>query len=335
MSRDPYEVLGLARDAADEDIKKAFKALAKKYHPDLNPGNKAAEEKFKEINEAYRTLTNKGRAGNEKTQFEEFENEDIFGFRGFTNIFNDLFFHSKGEDLRVDLNLSVYDLFNKDFKEIEVKNKSKCDACKGSGAKEKRACQRCKGSGKIRQTSRDFGSTFIMMSDCNSCGGLGFIIDKKCEVCKGYGYIYRKETIRIPIRKTISEGTYMIIRGKGESGARGSNGDLYVVFHLEGDDKFDIDGLNLISRLHVDVRDIINGKAFDLDTPEGKEKILLKKGENRVVVKGRGIFDKQGRRGDIILNVVPEIPTDINEEELKEIDRILGKRKEPFVSAIK
>ncbi len=335
MNRDPFEVLGLSRDASDDDIKKAFKTLAKKYHPDLNPGNKAAEEKFKELNEAYRTLLNKGQRVDDTGGFGGFEDRDIFGFGGFADIFKDFVFRSKGEDLRFDLDLTVDELFSKDSKDVIIKNKLKCDTCNGTGAKEKHTCPTCKGTGKIRQASKNLGSTFIIMSDCNRCSGLGYITDKKCDSCKGYGYIYKQESIKVPIRKNISEGTYAVVPGKGESSIGGSNGDLYIVFHIKGDDKFAVEGLDLVSRLHVDARDVIKGKTLDLEVPEGKEKISLKKGETKLIIKGKGLFDKRGKRGDIILNIVPEIPTDIKEEELKEIDRILGKHKEPFVSAVK
>ncbi|MCL4400604.1 J domain-containing protein [Candidatus Parvarchaeota archaeon] len=338
MARDPYEVLGIDRNASDDEIKRAFKSLAKKYHPDLNPGDKTAEEKFKEINEAYRTVTNRGGASEQSSAggFSGFE--DIFNFGGFSEIFKDFGFggfSSKGEDLRYDLDISVDELFKELPKTITVKHNEKCETCKGTGAKERRTCKKCNGSGKIRRTSRQFGSMFMVTSDCDVCKGTGYIIEKKCDVCKGDGFIYREENIKIPIHKTIITGSYTILPGFGEPGRNGNNGDLYIVFKVKGGQKFAIDGRDLKSNLHVDLRDILDKRRIEVDTPAGKQTILLEKYSNGpIVLENHGLFDKNGRRGNMIFYVIIELPGNLSHDEKAGVDRIIGKRKEPFISSV-
>ncbi len=337
MARDPYEVLGVSRNASEEEIKRAFKSLAKKYHPDLNPGDKAAEEKFKELNEAYRTITSKG--GSAKPEgpggFGGFE--DIFnfgGFGGFSDIFKEFGFGAKGEDVRYDLELTIGELFNETAKTIQVKHREKCSVCDGTGAKERHRCQKCKGTGKIQRASRTFGSTFIIMGNCDACRGFGYILDKKCDVCRGNGYVDKSETIKVPIRKTIGNGDYTIIPGFGESSDRGENGDLYVVFHIIGNEKFWIEGRNVRSRLHVDLRDVLTERAVEVETPEDTAKVDLGEyGKGPAILKGKGLFMRNGHRGDLVFDIVIDLPDNIPREDMSRMDEILGPRKKPFISA--
>ncbi len=336
MSRDPYEVLGLSRNASEDEIKKAFKTLAKKYHPDLNHGEKQAEEKFKELNEAYRAITNKSSSTNDTTSQDFSGFEDIFNFGGFSNFFRDFGFKSKGQDLRYDLELSLKELFNDKTKTVSIKIRETCNECNGSGASQKRTCKKCGGSGKIRRTSKQFGSTFIVMSDCDNCMGTGFIVDKKCDNCRGTGYITKEENLNVPIRKNIVNGSYTVIEGAGESKTNGENGDLYIVFNVKDDETFAIDGKNLRTRLHLDARDIISGKTFELETPEGKQKISIKKNEKGpIIIENKGLFDKNGNRGKMIFDLVLELPENLSPAEMAELDRVLGKRVQPFISSRK
>jgi molecular chaperone DnaJ len=335
MDKDPYEILGISRNATAEEIKHAFKSLAKKYHPDLNPGDKRAEEKFKELNEAYRIITNKSTSTDNGTNEGFGGFEDIFDF-GFGDIFRNFGFgsdfDSKGEDLRYDLNITVDDVFREGYKTIALRRAVTCKNCGGTGAKERHTCSKCRGSGKIRRSSRQFGSMFITVSDCDNCGGSGYIVDKRCDSCNGKGTIYDNDTIQITIRKNVYEGYYTIIKGHGGQGKRG-NGDLYVVFHIVGNNTFKIHGTDLISNLHVDIRDIINDKTIEIKTPEGNLKITLNKGEKGpIIIKGSGLFGKNGKRGDIVLNLIMIVPSDVSPEKLKELDKLLGKRIEPFIS---
>lgn len=337
MNKDPYEVLGVSRDASVDEIKRAFKTLAKRYHPDLNPGDKRAEEKFKEINEAYRLITNGGgyAEGRGRGGFGGFE--DIFDF-GFSDIFKNFGFggfESRGDDIRYDLDIGVDELFKEAQKSVPIRRRSTCSTCGGTGAKEKHRCNACKGTGKVRRASRSFGSTFVVMSDCGECRGRGYIVDKRCDSCRGSGYTEKMETVKIPIKKTIINGTYTIIPGLGEPGDNGRDGDLYIVFHIIGNDKFSVDGRNLRSRLHIDFRDALSGRIVDIDAPDGRHRLDLSGySGGPIVIEGRGLFDRNGHRGNMVFDVVIELPKNLPHDELLKIDKALGDKKEPFLSSL-
>lgn len=334
MQKDPYKVLGLEPGASEEDIKKAFKTLAKKYHPDLNPGDKNAEEKFKEVNQAYRILTNKN--SDSEKEYDEaggFDFDDIFNFSGFSDIFKSFGFSSKGDDIRYDLNLTPYELFTQGSKQIRIKRHSACVACGGSGAKEKKKCDYCKGTGMVRRTSRSFGSTITINTRCDVCRGRGFLSAKTCDVCSGKGVIFSEETFEIPIKKTIFDGSYTVLRGKGEGVSKGRPGDLYIVFHIIGDDKVSVRGNDIVSVLHIDIRDIVSGKTVYVDLPEGKEPIKLKNAKNgRVLLKGRGLYGQDGSRGDILLEISIDIPENTGLD-IESLDKLFGDRIEPRLSS--
>ncbi len=334
---DPYKVLGIKPGASEEEIKKAFKTMAKKYHPDLNPGDKNAEEKFKEVNEAYRTLTNKGgtsQQSSEQAGFDFNDFGDIFNFHGFEDIFRNFGFSSKGEDLRYDLDLTLEEVFKPSAKKISLRHRIVCPVCSGTGAEERETCPKCHGSGKIRRNLHQFGSNVVFATACDRCGGTGFITKKKCEKCRGTGFITENEEISVPIRKGVKEGDYTIISGKGEPSQNGENGDLYVVFHIKKDEVYNISGINLKTNLYLDLRDILNGIELDLPTPWGSERITVSSGEaSSIILKGKGLYGKNGQRGDLIINIIPELPKNMSTKDLKELERIFGERKEPKISS--
>ncbi len=335
---DPYHVLGISPNASEDEIKKAFKAMAKKYHPDLNPGDKKAEEKFKEVNEAYRILMNKGGSSSQQESnaqgfnFNDFS--DIFNFRGFEDIFRNFGFSSKGEDLRYDLDITLEDVFNPAVKTVKIKHRVVCPVCSGSGAKEKETCPKCHGTGKIRRNIRQFGSNVVFTTNCDKCGGSGFIVKKKCDNCNGTGFVIKEENISIPIKRGVKEGDYTIIQGKGEPSVNGENGDLYVVFHIRKSDTYSISGNNLKTRLYLDLRDLLNGIELDLPTPWGSERVIIDAGETGpLILKGKGLYGKNGQRGDLVVDLVIDLPKKIGTKELNEIEKALGERKEPHISA--
>ena len=335
---DPYKVLGINPGASEEEIKKAFKTMAKKYHPDLNPGDKKAEEKFKEVNEAYRILMNKGSSSqqqySEQGGFNFNDFSDIFNFGGFEDIFRNFGFSSKGEDLRYDLDITIEDVFKPTTKKISIRHRVVCPTCSGTGAKEKETCSKCHGSGKIRRNIRQFGSNVIFTTTCDRCGGSGFTIKKKCDMCNGSGYIIQNEDISVPIRKGLKEGDYTIISGKGEPSPNGENGDLYVVFHIKKDDLYNISGVNLRTNLYLDLRDILNGIEMDLPVPWGTERIVVNAGESApIILRGKGLYGKNGQRGDLIINIIPDLPKNLSTKELNELEKIFGNRKEPRISS--
>ncbi len=338
MDKNPYKILGVNRGASEEEIKKAFKTLAKKYHPDLNHGDKQAEEKFKEINEAYRAINNKGQGqsagqGAEGFGFEDFG--DIFNFGGFSDIFKNFGFKSKGDDLRYDLTITLDELFSKSSRRINIMRRAKCGECEGTGAKERIKCEKCNGTGRVRKASRQFNSTFVTMGICEACRGRGFTVVKKCNVCNGSGFINKKEDLEIPIRSDIAEEDYVVLQGKGESVQDGDDGDLYVVLHIIGNDSFSIHGTDLLTKLHVDVRDIARGCDIDISAPWGKEKISITKNTgNQIILNNKGLSDKRRKRGKLVIDIVPELPKDISEHSLKEIDKLLGRKLNPYISKI-
>lgn len=335
---DPYRVLGISPGASEEEIKKAFKTMAKKYHPDLNQGDKKAEEKFKEVNEAYRVLMNKGGGSSQQENsqggfnFNDFS--DIFNFRGFEDIFRNFGFSSKGEDLRYDLDISLEDVFKPSVKTVKIKHRVVCSVCSGTGAKERETCSKCHGSGKLRRNIHQFGSNVVFTTACDRCGGTGFTIKKKCDNCGGSGFVLKEETISIPIRRGVKEGDYTIISGKGEPSTNGENGDLYVVFHVKKDDMYSIAGINLKTRLYLDLRDILNGIEIDLPVPWGSERLTVSAGETGpIILKGKGLYGNRGQRGDLIIDIVVDLPKKLGTKELNEIEKILGERKPPKISA--
>ncbi len=334
---DPYSVLGVSPNASEEEIKKAFKTLAKKYHPDLNPGDKKAEEKFKEINEAYRILMNKGGSSSQQESsqqgFDFNDFSDIFNFHGFEDIFRNFGFSSKGEDLRYDLDINLEDVFNPSVKTFNIRHRVICPVCSGSGAKEREKCPKCHGSGKIRRNIHQFGSNVIFATICDRCGGTGFVVKKKCDNCNGTGFIVKEETLSISIRRGVKEGDYTIIKGKGEPSVNGENGDLYVFFHIRKSDTYSISGNDLRTRLYLDLRDLLNGIELDLPTPWGSERITVSAGETGpLILKGKGLYSQNGQRGNLIIDIAIDLPKKIGTKELNEIEKALGERKAPHIS---
>ncbi len=328
MEKDPYQVLEIKQGSSEEEIKSAFKRLAKKYHPDLNPNNKQAEEKFKEINEAYRILMNKGSYNNENVRGQSGGFEDIFGFN-FGDLFGGFGFRQRGEDLKYELNIDLKDLIKEQYKTIKIDRPVPCKACNGSGAKTKKKCSRCDGLGKIRGVSRHGASTFITMTECRACNGKGYNVETKCDKCGGVGYENSAEEIRIPIRRGIIEGDTILLERAGAGSLDGDYGDLYVIFHINRDQYFKIEGRNLVTTLFVDVRDLIDQKDIEVDTPIMKKKIKLNR-EQRwpLIIKGEGLFDKKGKKGDLVIELSPIIPGS-KEEVLRTF--FSGERVKPYL----
>lgn len=333
MDKDPYRVLEINPGASESEIKKAFKSLAKKYHPDLNKGSKEAEEKFKEINEAYRTLMNKGNSQGMTSGEEDFSDVFNFDFGSFGDFFSNFGFDTRSYDTKIDVNIGVSELFRGGEKEIQIKHSVQCQKCEGTGAKERKICSQCKGTGQIKRSSRQFSSTFVIMTQCNICGGKGYIPTKICETCGGSGVINQYETIRIPIQRTIFDGNYTILKGKGESGRHGKKGDLYVVYHIVGDDKFSVEGSDIKTILHISLLDAIPGNRIEVESPEGKEYIVLGKDSSPIRIKGKGLFADSRNRGDFIIEPRISLPENTDEKYLKEIRSIIGNGKEPYISS--
>jgi molecular chaperone DnaJ len=278
LAKDYYALLGLERNASDEEIKKAFRKLALQYHPDRNPGDKAAEEKFKEINEAYQVLSD----SDKRTQYDQFGTSDFNGqggfngndfggfqdFGGFGDIFETIFGGGfggssggrsngpqRGADLQYTLNLTFEEAAFGVTKEIEVSRNEDCKKCGGTGAKpgtKPMTCDKCSGTGQIKVQRRTGFGNFVTVTTCDKCGGKGTIIKEACLDCHGSGKIRRRRKITIKVPATVDTGNTIPLRGEGEPGTRGGDhGDLYINVNVLPHKIFKRDGFDVICEIPI------------------------------------------------------------------------------------
>ena len=341
--RDYYEVLGLTREAGDEDIKKAYRKLAIKYHPDKNPGDKSAEEKFKEIGEAYEALSDPqkraaydqyghaafdprmraGRGGGFHDPFEIFR--EAFGGTG--GIFDDLFGGGRsdptgpqrGADLRYDLELTFEEAARGCEREISVTKLDQCDTCHGTGRTSEskvKACATCGGRGQV-VTARGI---FSIAQTCPRCEGAGKTIENPCKQCRGTGRRERSSKIKLRIPAGVDTGARLRSSGNGEAGQRsGSSGDLYVVLHVKQHEIFARDGDDLICDVPISFVQATLGAEIQVPTLEGTTDIKIPGGTQTGTVfrlKGKGVKNVQGYGwGDLHVRVSVEVPTNMNAEQ--------------------
>ena len=341
--RDYYEVLGLAREAGDEEIKKAYRKLAIKYHPDKNPGDKSAEEKFKEVGEAYEALSDPqkraaydqyghaafdprmraGRGGGFHDPFEIFR--EAFGGTG--GIFDDLFGGGRsdptgpqrGADLRYDLELTFEEAARGCEKEISVTKLDPCDTCHGTGRTSEskvKACANCGGRGQI-VTARGI---FSIAQTCPRCEGAGKTIENPCKQCRGTGRRERSSKIKLRIPAGVDTGARLRSSGNGEAGHRGGpSGDLYVVLHVKQHEIFARDGDDLICDVPISFIQATLGADIQVPTLEGTADIKIPGGTQTGTVfrlKGKGVKNVQGYGwGDLHVRVTVEVPTKLNAQQ--------------------
>ncbi len=358
--RDYYEVLGVSKDASAEDIKKAYRKLALQYHPDRNPGDKVAEEKFKEAAEAYDVLSD----ANKRKRYDQFgfaaegaggfgggagfSVEDIFrnfgdifgghfgGGGGFGDIFGDIFGGGgghrveRGSDIRIRLKLTLEDIMNGADKKVKINKLVACPDCGGKGAvsdADIQTCSECQGSGYvIRQARSIFGITQTQ-SACSKCGGSGKIISKPCRKCGGSGLMKAPEEISFKVPAGVAEGMTLTIQGKGNAARNGGvNGDLYVAIEEEAHKDFERDGNDIIYPLFISIPDAISGCEAEIPAIGGKLKIKIPAGtqSGKVLrVKGKGIPEVNGYgRGDLHIYVQVWIPTKLTSEEKKLLEQL-------------
>lgn len=346
--KDYYEILNVDRNAADEEIKKSYRSIAMQCHPDRNPGNKKAEERFKEAAEAYEVLSDRqkreiydhyGHEGLNNTGFRGFSGfDDIFSH--FSNIFEDVFGyggahgHSRssvrpGADLRYDLQISFLDAAFGLTTTIDLEKSVACSLCHGTGAapgSSPETCRTCKGRGQVIQSS----GFFTISSTCPHCGGYGKVISKPCDECRGTGKERISKKVQLKIPAGVETGSRLRLRGEGESGSQGApDGDLYVFIQVEDHEFFVRSGNDILCQVSISFVTATLGGTIDVPTLQGSEKLKIPKGTQNgktFRLKGKGIPHIRGfGHGDQIIEVSVEIPTNLNkkqEELLLEFEKI-------------
>jgi len=343
--KDYYEILGISKNASNDEIKKAFRNLAKKYHPDINK-EKNAEEKFKEANEAFQVLSDNNKRAqydqfghsafnpNDFSNFRDFNFEDIFRGFGFDDFFEDLGFStnrrrkSKGQDMRYDLEISLEEAFNGINKKIEVENFVKCDKCNGTGAKHGhvKKCDECDGKGEVKRIQRIAFAQIVNIVTCRKCHGKGETSTKDCDNCSGEGKTAKLKKIEIKIPKGVENEQYLRVSGEGYLSEDNIPGDLFVVIHVKDHEIFERNKENLYCKTVIDLGTAIFGGEIEVPTITGKAKIKIPGGTQSNTVfrlKGQGIhlFDSS-KRGDQLINIIVKIPDKLNnkqEELLKKV----------------
>lgn len=345
--RDYYEVLGVNKGASADEIKKAYRQMAIKYHPDKNPDNAEAEEKFKEAAEAYEVLSD-----NEKRQrYDRFGHQGMggggYGNGGFENMedifsrFGDIFGggggfgdffgggggggfrQRKGSNLRIKLKLNLEEIANGVEKKIKVKRYVSCKACSGNGSKNGTSlttCGTCQGTGQIRRVQNSFLGQMVTTSVCPTCQGEGKIVSSKCDVCHGEGRTLEEELITVKIPPGVAEGMQLSMNGKGNVPQRGGvPGDLLIVIEEEEDELLKRDGNNIIFDLYINIADAALGTSVEVPTIDGKVRIKIDPGTQSgklLRLKGKGLKEVNGYgRGDQLVHVNIWTPKNLTKDE--------------------
>ena len=357
--RDYYDILGVSKDASSEELKKAYRKMALKYHPDKNPNNKEAEEKFKEAAEAYEVLSNPDK----RQRYDQFGHSGVGGASGFGGAgahmsMDDIFSHfgdifgsafggsfggsfggqrpgrrrvRRGSNLRVKVKLSLKEMAHGTEKKIKLRKYVTCSACHGSGAENgssKNTCPTCRGTGQVTQISNTFLGQMQTTSTCPQCGGEGEIITSKCKQCHGNGIVQGEEIITLKIPAGVAEGMQLSVSGKGNAGPRGGiPGDLIVMIEERKDESGLVrDGNNLLYDLFITFSDAALGTTSEVPTIDGKAKIKIPAGTQSgkiLRLKGKGFPDVNGYgKGDLLVNVHVWVPKHLTKEEKEMLEKL-------------
>jgi len=351
--RDYYEILGVSKGSTSDEIKKAYRKVAMQFHPDRNPGDHSAEEKFKEAAEAYEILSD----SDKRAQYDRFGHnafgagrggggfsgpgmnmEDIFS--QFGDIFGDDMFGSffsggsrgggskrsrgvRGTNLRVRIKVNYEEIAKGASKTIKVKKYIACNTCGGSGAKDKNSSQTCKtcgGNGQVRRVQNTFLGQMQTVTTCPDCNGEGSVITNKCTVCKGEGRVYGEETVTLDIPAGVQEGMQLSMSGKGNMGERGGGpGDLIILIEEEQHPFLQREGLNVAFDLHISFPDVVFGTQIEVPTIDGRAKIKIPAGTQSGKIfrlKGKGFPSVNSyEKGDQLIQVNVWTPQNVSEAE--------------------
>lgn len=363
--RDLYEILGLSKNASRDEIKKAYRKIAMKYHPDKNPGDKEAERKFKEAAEAYSILSD----GQKRAQYDQFGHAgvglgDTGGagmhmsmdeiFRSFGDIFGgfdpfESFFGGgrqrtqvrHGADLRVKLKLNYEDIFNGTTQKLKVKRLETCDECHGTGAypgTKPSTCRQCGGSGQVRQVSQSFFGQSVVVRECPICNGSGEMIERPCHQCGGNGVVRKTVEIKVKVPPGVASGNYMTLKGQGNKGPRGHTpGDLIVYFEEREHPIFTRHNDDIFTEAHLNVTQAVLGMTLEVPTLNGKAKLKIPPGiqSGQVLrMRGKGFPKLRGNsRGDQLVRIQVDTPRSLNRQQKKlfeELDALTGQTKTVF-----
>jgi molecular chaperone DnaJ len=351
VKRDYYEVLGVARQASPEELKRAFRKIAMDSHPDRNPGDTVAAERFKEASEAYAVLSDPQRrrsydmfghsavgAGGPAVDFSDMPFADIFdtffgggfGGRGRRERSN------RGDDLRYDLTITFEESFTGAEKEIEVARPATCDHCSGTGAEPgsgQETCPGCGGSGQLRRAAQSFFGQVVTTSTCPTCGGAGRIVRNPCAVCRGQGRIQKAKRLAVRIPAGVDMGSQIRISGEGEAGVRGGPpGDLYVVLRVKPHQQLARHEQDIIFELRINLVQAALGDRIEIPTIDGPVEIAIPAGTQHgqsFRLAGKGMPDvRGGRRGDQYVVVQLVVPKDLTPEQkalLRKVGGLTGK----------
>ena len=352
--RDYYEVLGVTKSASADEIKKAYRKLARKYHPDVNSGDNNAEAKFKEVAEAYAVLQDADKkAAYDHYGHAAFEQQGGFGgggfdfgdFGGLGDIF-DMFFGGgggrsrrgpeKGADLRIEIEISFTEAAFGVERDIKIPRTENCSTCGGSGAapgSSTKTCDACNGQGQVQYAQNTAFGRIVQTRPCERCRGLGKIIEKPCPTCHGARQVRRTKNIHVKVPAGVDSGSRLRLSGEGEAGARGGpHGDLYVFLRVRPHEFFKRDNYDIICEIPITFVQAALGDELNVDTLDGKEKLKIPEGTQTGAVfrmKGKGIQNLNGHgRGDqhvIVKVITPTKLTEKQKELLREYAKLGGK----------
>src|SRR5918998_1412022 len=347
--RDYYEVLGVGRGATEQELKSAYKRLAKQYHPDVNPGDQASEDRFKEIAEAYAVLSN----AEQRARYDRFGHAGVqgaagaggWGAQGFGNIedifdlfgIGDVFGRAgaggsrrtsaqRGSDLRYDLEITLEEAAAGMTAQLRIPRLESCETCSGSGAKagtQPESCSTCNGAGQVRYQQGFFSVSRL----CGTCRGTGKVVKSPCEGCRGAGRVEREKQMEVKIPAGVETGSRLRIAGEGEGGAQGGPaGDLYVVIHVKEHETFERQGNNLYASVPVTFAQAALGSEVTVPTLEGQQNLKIPAGTQTGTVfrlKGNGMPVLGGRgRGDMFVSVTVVTPTTLTRDQRRLLEQL-------------